>query len=94
MKSFRPQSSRKRSPVRFPSKEHDETFEKCFPLKAGFEFREGESFNHPREIGISQGTAWRHLRQAGIHWVFRGLKVEHDVPPMAGAKGGRFAKVS
>ena len=31
---------------------------------------------------------------AGILVVFRELKFEHDVPPMAGDKRGRFSKVS
>jgi hypothetical protein len=31
-----------------------ETFEKCFPLKAGFKFKEGENFNCRNTLSISR----------------------------------------
>jgi len=58
-----------------------ETFEKCSIL---FKFKEGENFNHRNTCSILRIKLKLHFVQ----------NVEPDIPPMAGGKRGRFAKVS
>ena len=56
------------------------------PAKAGFKFKEGENFNlnHRNTLSILRIKLKLHFVQ----------NVEPDIPPMAGGKRGRFAKVS
>jgi len=54
------------------------------PAKAGFKFKEGKNFNHRNTLGILRIKLKLHFVQ----------NVESDIPPMAGGKRGRFAKVS
>ena len=54
------------------------------PAKAGFKFKEGKNFNHRNTLGILRIKLKLHFVQ----------NVESDIPPVAGGKRGRFAKVS
>ena len=54
------------------------------PAIAGFKFKEGENFNHRNTLSILRIALKLHFVQ----------NVEPDIPPMAGGKRGRFAKVS
>jgi hypothetical protein len=49
-----------------------------------FKFKEGENFNHRNTLSILRIKLKLHCVQ----------NVEPDIPPMAGGKRGRFAKVS
>ncbi len=54
------------------------------PAYAGFKFKESESFNYTNTLSILRIKLKLHCVQ----------NVEPDIPPMAGGKRGRFAKVS
>ncbi len=61
------------------------------PAIAGFKFKAGENFNHPDEIGTDIHTLSILRIALKLHFV---QNVEPNVPPVAGGKRGRFAKVS
>ncbi len=61
----------------------------AYPVKSVLIFNRGPS---SRQVKILTTPMKSVL--ASVHWVFWGLKFEPNVPPVAGGKRGRFAKVS